>query len=241
MHSVFSVTRPVVSCLLLGSLSLPAQPGIKAPLFDAAAASERTEEPLPQPGTPATSASDDNGLHLVVLAGDHGINSLKNKSAVHPMVRVLDGRDRPVADALVTFSVPADGPSVEFESGSRTTMLVSDSDGRVTVARLTPVNAGPFLYRVRALYQQQEATGTVSQTNVPDASTANVQAGQTAVPTAAPKHHVPSWAYLALVGGAAAGAGIGLALGNRASSHTTQGSNSAAIGAPGTPVVGAGH
>jgi hypothetical protein len=252
MHRLLPTIRPAISWLLLGTFcppSIPAaaaqQPGVKFPAaFNLAAAAE------PQPGTLATDVrkdgrSDvrsDTGFHLVVISGNDGVNVLKKKITVRPVVQALDGSDHPVAGAVVVFTAPTSGPSVRFDGDTRSAMLVSGSDGRVTPVGLTAVNTGSFVYRIRALYQEQEATATVAQTNVATGSAANGASAADAQTTTgagrARDHRLPGWAYVALVGGAAAGAGIAVALATRQSGKTAATPPTATVGAPGTPTVG---
>jgi hypothetical protein len=230
MHRLLPTIRPAISWLLLGTFCLPSIPAAKL-----------------QPGTLATDADNDapgdSGFHLVVISGNDGINVLKKKMTVRPVVQVLDGSDHPVAGAVVIFTAPSSGASVRFDGDTRSAMLVSGSDGRVTVAGLTAVNTGSFVYRIRAVYQEQEATATVAQTNVATGSGANgaadAQTGQTTSGAGpARDHHLRGWMYAALIGGLAAGVGIGVALATRQSGRTAATAPTATVGAPGTPTVG---
>lgn len=251
MERYLFMIRPAVSWLLLGiltgtSLVSGAQPSVvRLPsAFSLSAAEERQPEATeqPQPGTAAKDNPGSNGLHLVVVSGNNGINSLKKKITVRPVVRVLDGTDHPLEGVLVTFTAPLSGAGVDFGGGKRTTFLVSDKDGRATPASVKAVNEGPFVYRIRAIYQEQEATETLAQTNVQsEASTgeATPQASRTPTTGAARDHRFPSWGYAALIGGAAAGIGLGVALGTRQSAKTTATTPTATIGAPGSVAVGA--
>ena len=241
MPCVHRIMRSAISWSLLASMCLPLSPARAAesaivPLPAAfASAAAGGPEPPPQPGRLA-SDTDASTLHLAVLSGDGAVNILKKKVTVAPVVQVLDAGNRPVAGAVVTLTAPANGASVEFAHGTRSTMLVSDGEGKVKPAELTAVNTGSFVYRIRALYQEQEATGTIAQTNV---TNANGASGQAAAPTAT--SGMPHWVYAALIGGAAAGAGIGIAVGMKGSNKTTSTPSTATIGSPGSATVGTGH
>src|SRR5271157_3557947 len=84
------------------------------------------------------------GLHITVLEGEDGVNILKSKMAVKPVVEVRDKNNLPVADAAVTFLVPESGPRVAFAHGSNTFMTTTDANGRAVVTTSKPVGPGSF-------------------------------------------------------------------------------------------------
>jgi len=182
----------------------------------------RTESlrPILQPGMLAQDVATvtKERLHIEILKGDGGINILKTKTAVKPVVAVRDRNDRPVAGVAVTFTAPNDGPSVVFLNGSRSITLMSGPTGEIVVEGMEPVNPGAFQIAVSASLQSETVVTAISLTNVLTAR---------AVATGAKKQGLSKGVLFALVGaGAAAAIGIGVGLGGHGSS--TSGASSSA-------------
>ena len=238
MHSLLTSIRPFISCVLLstiqGSFLVPvANASHLLPLPDPASISDAKQ---PQPGTLAKDASAAGALHIVALEGDRAVNSLKRKMTAKVVVEVLDGSNLPVAGALVTFSTPRSGASAVFADDLRTTTAVTDTAGKVAPPNITAVNLGSFNYEIRAMYREQEATTTVSQTNVANVASASDAQSSQAVPSggttgaSAGTHRFPHWALAVIIGGAVAAAGVGVAVGSQQSGRTVATSPTATIG-----------
>jgi hypothetical protein len=176
------------------------------------------------------------GLHIEILSGDRGINIIKKKTAVKPVVEVRDRNNLPVAGALVTFSSPSNGPSLVFVNGSRSITVTTDAAGRATTVGMKPVETGNFQVNVSASFHSQTATATIAMTNVltlAAASAAAAGVGGT-VATGAGGAGLSTGVIVAIVAvaaGAAVGIGVGL-------SH--HGSSSAAASTPTTVTIGLG-
>jgi len=170
----------------------------------------RTEslKPILQPGMLAQDSVTKERLHIEILKGDRGVNILKTKTAIKPIVEVRDRNDHPVADVAVTFTAPNDGPSVVFLNGSRSITLMSDPDGQVVVEGMEPVNPGRFQIAVSASLQSETVVTAISLTNV---LTEHASTG-------VKKQGLSKGLIFALVGGGAAAAiGIGIGLGGHSS------------------------
>jgi hypothetical protein len=187
----------------------------------------RTESlrPILQPGILAQEAVTKGTPHIEILKGDHGVNILKTKTAVRPVIEVRDRNNRPVAGASVTFTAPSDGASVLFINGSRSITLTTDPGGQIVVVGMTPVNPGRFHIAVSASLQSETTVTSISLTNAPT---------EHAAATGAAKPGLSKGAIYALVGaGAAAAIGIGIGLGGHGSSSSgasNSSSSSATIG-----------
>ena len=126
---------------------------------------------LAQPQEPTTPAANpkvnpwDGGLHIEILKGDRGVNIIKKKTAVTPVVEVKDRNNLPVAGIVVLFTSPSDGPSVNFLNGERTFSAVTDANGQASATALQPVNSGSFQIQVSANDKAEVATATISMTN----------------------------------------------------------------------------
>ena len=59
-------------------------------------------------------------LNLVVIEGEGAINNVRQRTAREPIVQVEDSNHRPVAGAIVTFTLPGRGASGVFANGSQT-------------------------------------------------------------------------------------------------------------------------
>jgi len=191
-------------------------------------------QPVLQPGTPAQEPAPNSGLHIEIMTGDRGINIIKKKTAVKPVVEVRDRNNLPVAGALVTFTSPSDGPSLIFVNGARSISVTTDAAGRATTVGMKPVEPGQFQVNVSASFHSQTATASMSMTNVLNAAAAAAAAaaGGT-VATGAGAAGISTGVIVAIVAvaaGAAVGIGVGL-------SH--HGSSSAAATTP-TVTIGLG-
>ena len=118
-------------------------------------------------------------LHITVLQGEDGVNILKSKMAVKPVVEVRDKNNLPVADAAVMFTAPDSGPRVTFAHGSNTFVTTTDANGRAVVTTSKPFGTGSFKIRVKVDSHGQVGTASIAQTNyltVAAATTAGVGA-----------------------------------------------------------------
>jgi hypothetical protein len=105
-------------------------------------------------------------LRLQVIGGEGALNNTKTGQASAPVVRVVDERDRPVAGAEVTFTLPALGPGGTFPNGERSLKTMSDATGRAEGAGLKANRLeGRFNIQVKARFQEKEASVVVGQSN----------------------------------------------------------------------------
>lgn len=123
-------------------------------------------------------ALDTSELKIVVLEGEDGVNIIKDKTAVKPVVEVRDKNNLPVAGALVYFLIPKGGAGGAFANGQQSVSVTTDAAGRAVASSIKPSGAGPFNIEVRASYQGRAATTTIRQTNFPTVQAAQ-QAGKT--------------------------------------------------------------
>lgn len=159
------------------------------------------EKPTPVPGSPAAVVRrlPPGGLKILVLEGRDIRNSIKTKSAVSPVVQVLDSQDQPVQGATVTFEVPPTGPGGTFAAGAPLATARTDYGGQATAA-FTPNNvAGTFFIRVSASLGDQKAEARIRQINDKD-----LPEPAAIIPPKAWYKQKKWWAVL----GAAAGGGI---------------------------------
>ena len=191
-------------------------------------------------------------LDLIVLAGDGGVNIIKAKKVVMPVVEVRDKERRPVAGLYVTFTAPTSGSHVTFTHGSSTYSTVTDSNGRATVSAMTPVGEGEFKISVSATFKGQTATAVITQTNYLTLAAANAATGGAATTGAKPRAATPTASHgiskaliAVIIAGVAAGAGAAVALagkgGGSSTSSSSPSSASGTIGGTGSSSIGPPH
>jgi len=166
-------------------------------------------------------------LNLVVVEGDGAINNIRLRRAKEPMVRVEDENGKPVRDADVTFVAPSVGPGAIFVHAGASLTLRTDERGVAVGRGLQPNRtAGTFHIRVIAVARGQTAKAEISQTNVEPAARSNSR----------------TYALVALIGGAAAGA-IAATHGGKTqgSSAVTPTASPGTTVVPGTPSFGPPH
>src|ERR1700739_926634 len=97
-------------------------------------------------------------LQITILEGEGALNNIKQQTAREPIVQVEDENHRPIAGALVIFSLPQSGPSGTFAGGSTEFDGVSDATGRATATGLTPNKViGKYQIQVDVKYHGLEA------------------------------------------------------------------------------------
>jgi hypothetical protein len=144
------------------------------------------------------------GIRILVLEGQNMRNSIQTRSAISPVVQILDSLDQPVAGATVTFEVSPSGPGGAFGRPPNATAPIatvrSDLVGQAT-AHFTPnTTPGRFTIKVTATFEGQSAQTGIVQSNDPVV----VMAGHPP-----PKRHwYQNWKWWAVIGGAAIAGGI---------------------------------
>src|SRR4051812_21214518 len=140
-------------------------------------------------------------LNIVVVTGEGAMNSIRRPTPQDLAVRVEDEQGRPVAGASVTFHLPDTGPSATFGSDRTVEMVTTDEQGLARITGLRPNNVqGEFRIKLTASYQGKTASALIIETNVMALGSSSEQEGA-------------SHTRLYIVLGAAAAAGLGIAVG----------------------------
>jgi hypothetical protein len=106
-------------------------------------------------------------LRIVVVEGEGATNVAQQIAAKQLIVRVLDGNNRPVEGAAVTFVAPASGPSGDFTDDSKSIRVLTNTDGVGNAGPYHPNAAtGAYQIQVRAEFQRALAAVNISQMNV---------------------------------------------------------------------------
>jgi len=105
-------------------------------------------------------------LNLVVLEGEGATNNIRQRTAREPVVQVQDENHKPVAGAIVVFTLPSNGAGGVFANGARTLSMVTDNQGQAVARGLRPNGLkGQFQIHVNASYQGRTASTNINQTN----------------------------------------------------------------------------
>jgi len=218
--------RPVTTCRRCFGVLILAVAFLWQQSFSALLA----QSPIPQ-------ANGVSRLDLIVLAGDGGVNIVKAKKAVMPVVEVRDKERRPVPGLSVTFAAPESGPHVTFAHGISIYSTVTDTNGRATVSAMTPVGQGEFKITVSAAFEGETATAIITQTNYPTVTAAYAAADGTRTPGSAisgaatsASHGVSKTLIGVIIAGVAAGAGAAVALGKKGGGSSTSPPSSSPTG-----------
>ena len=114
---------------------------------------------------PPTSKAPGATLNITILEGNGAVNSIPLLRSVPVIVEVRDSNDFPVEDAVVTFTLSAQGPGGNFVPGGKTFTTRSDARGQAIAQRITPAGAGKFQITVSATAGERTGEALVSQSN----------------------------------------------------------------------------
>ena len=121
---------------------------------------------LAVPFQPARAQAPPMMLNLVIVQGDGAINNIRQRTARDPIVRVEDENHKPVAGAVVVFTLPTQGAGGTFAGGVQTLTVMSNNQGLATARGFRPNQVqGNFQIHVNASVGSQTATATIAQSN----------------------------------------------------------------------------
>ena len=119
--------------------------------------------------SPLLGAQEESGpkMRIVILEGEWAINSIRQRTAREPIVRVEDENGRPLAGAMVLFTLPESGAGASFADGSKTLIAHTDANGRARARGLKPNEvAGDFQILVDATAKGSKVSAVINQSNV---------------------------------------------------------------------------
>jgi hypothetical protein len=144
-----------------------------------------------------SAAAQAPALNLVVVEGEGQINNIKQRTAREPVVQVEDQNHKPVAGAVVVFTLPSNGASGAFANGAQTLTVTTNEQGQAVAHGLKPNGVkGQFQIHVNASHNGQTASTNITQTNAVLTAAGTVAAGA---------GHAKLIALLAVVGAGAIG------------------------------------
>ena len=177
-------------------------------------------------------------LNLVVVQGEGAINNVRQRTARDPIVRVEDQNHKPIAGAVVAFTLPTQGAGGAFGGGAQMLSVITNSRGLAIAKGFHPNSlGGPWQMHINASFGAQTATATVAQTNVVAAAAgaAGAGAGAGAATGVAVGISAKVIVIVAVAAGAAAAGGAVVATkagGGSSSTPTTIAPGASTVGAP---------
>jgi len=106
------------------------------------------------------------GLNIVIVEGEGAVNNSRQRVTREPIVRVEDDNHKPIAGAVVIFTLPTEGTTGVWGNGSQTLMVNTNSEG-IAIGKGLKVNAvtGKLPILVNASYHGVTTRATINQTN----------------------------------------------------------------------------
>ncbi len=107
-------------------------------------------------------------LTIEILEGEAELNDVRARTAREPIVQINDENHKPVAGALVLFSIQSGGgqPAATF-SGLANYATRTDAQGRAVAHGFAPTkHVGNFQIQVQALYAGVSTVADIHETNI---------------------------------------------------------------------------
>jgi hypothetical protein len=105
-------------------------------------------------------------LNILVLEGEGAINNIKQRTSRETIVQVEDENHKPVAGAVVVFTLPSQGPGGTVGGAAQTVTTTTNAQGQAALKGFRPNNVeGQYQIRVTASKNGQSANATITQTN----------------------------------------------------------------------------
>jgi len=115
----------------------------------------------------AAPQENSGGLKINILEGEGAVNNAKQRTAREVLVEVEDENNRPVAGAVVMFTLPDRGPSGAFASGGKSMTVTTGPDGQARAIVQEINNAkGNMRIRVDVSHEGARASTYVTQSTV---------------------------------------------------------------------------
>jgi hypothetical protein len=172
-------------------------------------------------------------LNLIVVEGEGAINNIRQRTARETIVQVEDENRKPVAGAVVVFTLPSQGAGGTFANGAQMLTVTTNAQGRA-VAQGLRVNriAGQWQMRVNASLGNRTGSVIISQTNVVAAAGAAAGSGAAAGISGKTIAIIAAVAGAAAAGGAVAATRGGGGGGSSAAVPTTIAAGTGTVGHP---------
>jgi hypothetical protein len=158
---------------------------------------------------PAAFAQAPHALNLVIVEGDGAINNIRQRTAREPIVQVQDENHKPVAAAVVLFTIRS-GPTGAGGTfaGVSTLAVITGLDGEAVAKGLAPNGVkGSYTISVQATAGAVTTTAVITQTNVLGPASTSSSSNSTTTSTAHVGGHVLGAHFWIIAGSIAAAAG----------------------------------
>ncbi len=166
----------LISVLLLPTFvlaedELPAAPAPKSALRETIASMNVAPSKLAEGPAQAVASTGPPApaLKIVILEGEDVSNNIKQRTAREPIIQVEDENHKPVAGAVVLFSIDSQGGNAgaSFLGGAKTFSGQTDANGQIVARGYRPnTHTGQFHINVTASKGNLTNHTTISQTNV---------------------------------------------------------------------------
>lgn len=120
-------------------------------------------------GQEVAAAAQPHSLYISILDGEGALNDIRERTAREPIVQIQDENHKPVAGALVLFSVdsPSSGSPFATFAGAQNVSVETDANGTATGKGFQiGSRRGQFTVHVRASKGQTVAEASFVETNV---------------------------------------------------------------------------
>ena len=105
-------------------------------------------------------------LRIEVLRGEGANNNASQNLGTPPVVRVVDARGVSVPDALVVFTAPDSGATVDFAGQGSSAQALTDESGIAVAPRVRAIGNGPVEIQVMANLERDFANAVIHQMNL---------------------------------------------------------------------------
>jgi hypothetical protein len=163
----------------------------------------------------AAEAGQPRSLLITIVAGEGALNDIRTRTAREPIVQVDDENHKPVAGALVLFSLDKTGSPFANFAGGPSLSVHTDAAGRAVAQgfQITP-KKGSYKISVHASYGELIADAVINQANIEVLISGNGPPASVAVVS----HKKVIWIVSGIL---AAGAVAGIVIATQQSSPTT--------------------
>lgn len=119
----------------------------------------------PTPSALAAQETQPPKLNIIIVEGEGAVNNIKSRTAREVIVQVEDENRKPIGGAIISVTLPNQGPGANFVSGGKSLVSTTDSNGRLSF-RIRPNNVtGEYNIRVTATHQNVSVTKEIAQSN----------------------------------------------------------------------------
>jgi hypothetical protein len=122
--------------------------------------------PAEPPRAGAPPAPQPTMLQITILDGEGALNNIRERTAREPIVEVQDENHKPVAGALIFFTIRSNGAGGTF-NGSSSISLYTDANGRAVAHGFMPNHrTGKYVIEVSAAVGAVVALALIHERNV---------------------------------------------------------------------------